>query len=101
MKVVKIKKSDLNLHLEDLLKKLGLVEKKQAYPECLLMSKEDQKVLKNNITKKIKKKYPHISKKNLSAAVGLYWLNLGPSILLTEAIKPGYAVVLDHKTTEK
>jgi len=95
MHVVKLKKTDLKMDLEDLLLKLGLVKGDSAYPDCLLMSLDDQKVLKSNIEKKFKKKYPELSRTALQNSVGMYWLNLGPSHRLEKALRPGYAIILD------
>lgn len=99
MKVVKIKKSDLNLTLEDLLTKLKLVQGEQAFPERLYMSKEDEKVLRKNIIKKFKKEYPGLNNRALMSSVGMYFLNLGPSTLLSNAIKPGYVVISEEGDT--
>jgi hypothetical protein len=57
------------------------------------MSKEDERVLRKNIIKKFKKEYPTLSTRALMSSVGMYFLNLGPSTLLSDAIKPGYVVI--------
>lgn len=97
MKIIKLKKTYLNLTLESLLTKLGLTNGTIAYPERLHLSKEDAKTLKKNIEKKFKKENPHISKKVLDTSVGMYWLNLGPSHLLSDAIRPGYAIIVNSE----
>lgn len=95
MEIVKIKKTDLNLTLEKLLNKFGLVKDNRAYPERLCLSKEDEKILRKNIEQKFKKDFPKLSKKALQTSVGMYWLNLGPSSRLDQAIRPGYAIILN------
>lgn len=96
MKTVKLKKSDLNLTLENLLKKFKLVKNGEAYPDRLLMSREDITTLKKNIEKKFKKEYPGLSKAKISSSVGFYFLNLGPSEVLQDAIKPGHVIILEN-----
>lgn len=93
MKIVKIRKSYLNLTLEKLLDKMGLINGQRAYPDCLHLSKEDEKTLRTNIEKKFKKEYPNLDNRRLKSSVAMYFLNLGPSTRLSDAIKPGYAIV--------
>ena len=100
MKVVKLRKSDLNLTLEKLLSKMGLVDGGRAYPDCLHLSKEDEKTLRGNIEKKFKKEYPNLDSQRMKSSVAMYFLNLGPSTRISSALKPGYAVVTEPSKKE-
>lgn len=95
IKVIKLNKKDYT-DLEGLLEKAGLVdkEKNQAFPEKLFISKQDTKKMRAEIFKAFKKKYPFLRKEKLQASAAMYFLNLGPSELAKEAIRPGYAIVL-------
>lgn len=96
LKVMKLRKSDY-ANLESLLKRAGLVDEgsSRAYPENLFVSKQDAKKFIREISRAFKKEYPYLSQKKIKTAVGMYWLNLGPSEALVEAVKPGYALVLN------
>lgn len=93
MKTIKLKKSDLNMTLEDLLRKFGLVNGCNASPEKLFMSQNDIKTLKKNITKKFKKDFPHLTGAKINTSVSMYFLNLGPSDKLAKVLKDGYVII--------
>ena len=95
VKVIKLKKNDYT-NLSGLLKRAGLVneETNQAYPEKILISKEDSKKFQKEIFKAFKKQYPYLTTRKLQASAGMYWLNLGPSESAVEGVRPGYAIVL-------
>lgn len=95
IKVIKLKKKDYS-DLEGLLERAGLVDKESglAFPERILISKEDSKKFQKEILRAFKKKNPYIATQRLKASAGMYFLNLGPSELAGNGIRPGYAVVL-------
>lgn len=97
MKTVKIKKKyfkDLSFMYKD----LGLIDSdNQCDPSRVLMSKEDLKILKKTTQEMFKKQYSFFSKKILEINVATHLLNLGPSELAADAIKPGYMILLDKK----
>ena len=98
IKVIKLSKKDYT-DLEGLLKKAGLVDEEagRAFPERLLVSKEDAKKMRSQILKALKKKYPFFRQEKLQASAGMYFLNLGPSEVAADAVRPGYAIVISRK----
>lgn len=98
LKVMKLKKSDYT-DLEGLLERAGLVDKKtnRAYPENIFISKEDSKKFLKEITRAFKKKYPYLADNRIKTSAGMYWLNLGPSEVALEGVRPGFALVLERK----
>ena len=97
MRVVKIKKRYYR-DLEFMYKDLGLVTesngRKSVDPSVALMSKKDYAILKKQTFLQFKKEYPYLKKSGLLAEVALYLLNLGPSTLAENGIKPGYMIIL-------
>ena len=93
MKVVKLRQSDLKKPVEDLLRKLGAVKGKLAFPNCVYMNTNDYKVLTRNMVLHVKKAYPNLRKNKVDYTVGMIMLNLGPNTSLGDAIKPGYVLI--------
>lgn len=75
---LKIKKSELKGDVESLLRRASLVDEatKTARPESIFISKEDAMVMSRNCNP-------------------WTWLNIGPSSLLEEVIRPGYALIIE------
>lgn len=92
MRLLKLKKQHYK-NLELLLQDAGLVVGNQAYPSNLHISLVTQKKINKEIKAAFKKQYPGISKRKLDSVTGMHFLNLGPSTILQEAIKPGYAII--------
>ena len=93
MESVKLTKNTLKLHPADLLIKLGATIESSAFPQHVYFSKEDYKLLRQNLIKHIKKVRPEASSKWIQWASGLELLNYGPNESLANAIKPGYCLV--------
>lgn len=95
LKIVKLKKSWLKKSPLDLLRALGAVQldKREAYPEKVYMSKEDYAKLRKNTMKLYRQEYGSLSSNALRNAVGMELLNFGPNQSLGNAIKPGYVLV--------
>ncbi len=98
LKLLKLKKkhyTDLPL----LLKEAGLVSSdgKEAYPERIFISLEDDKLMKQELYKAYKKKFPFLNKIRIQVAVNMEILNLGPNTNLGVAVKKGYAIVLESE----
>jgi spore germination protein GerM len=100
MKAVKLKKAWLK-DAETLLRAVGAVHGKRAFPSEVYLSKEDYKVLKQNTAKAFKKKYPFILAKKLDFSIGMHLLNLGPNESLGSALKPGVALVDEVRIQEE
>lgn len=97
MKIIKIKQFEF-WDLESLLKRAGLVaENRNAYPEALFVNETTYKKIKDTIKKKYKKRYPYMTRSQLSYQTGMLLLNLGPSVLANKNggkfLKTGYAIV--------
>jgi hypothetical protein len=95
MKTIKLTKRLLRMHPLDLLVKLGAVdtEKKCSYPQHVYFSREDHRELKKNLKQYAKKKMPNGNERLISYAVDTDLLCYGPSELLSDAIRPGFALV--------
>lgn len=94
MKVYKFKKkyySDLTLLYRD----LGLIHENSVDPSKVHCSKVDIRIIKREIRNAYRKVYPGINKRKLESIIAMYMLNLGPSELISESIKPGYIIVQD------
>jgi hypothetical protein len=106
MKKIKLNKKLLSKLPNDFLVSIGAADKEpkagrlQLYPELVFLSKEDAKKLKQNIAKAAKKQYPGMTKNYRDRVIGMEWLNFGPNESLSEAIKPGYALI-DIETIQK
>ena len=87
----------LKLHPVDLLEKLGVVseDKTRAFPEKVYFSKEDYRVLENNLKKYAAKHCYGMSPKLINYSVGIDMLKYGPNQSLQEVIRPGWALIAD------
>lgn len=92
----------LNMHPANLLVKLDAVsiDQKTGYPQHVYFSKEDYKTLRLNLKKYAKKVAPHAPERLLNSSVGTDLLNYGPNTTLSNAIKPGYALV-DYEAIDR
>jgi hypothetical protein len=76
VRYLKLRKSELKGDLEALLRRAELVTDKTARPDCIFISKQDSDVMSRNCDP-------------------WSWLNLGPSSVLEDVIKPGYALIIE------
>ena len=81
VRYLKIRKKELMGDIESLLDRAGLVDShtKMARPDKIFISKEDARILRRNVGPTT-------------------YLNIGPSTLLEEVIRPGYALVLEPES---
>lgn len=95
MKLVKLTKRQLKKDVYELLVDLKLYDeqKKEAYPSRLFVSEADYKKLTANTRRAFEKEYPFVSKEKLATSIAMYLLNYGPSTILAEGIKDGYAFI--------
>jgi hypothetical protein len=91
MEVFKIKKSEYS-NIEKLLRRVGAVYGKKAYPSHVYISTEDRAQFQSSHFKVEKKGRPWVTKKYFQSAFGLLWLNIGP-IELKSGIEKGYILV--------
>jgi len=87
MKQYKIRTSEYT-DLAALLTRVGATEGNQAFPS----------LFKSALKKLAKKKYPFLSERKLSTAVGMELLNLGPNE--DEDLKDGY-IAVDTESIER
>ncbi len=75
--VIKLRKTELKGDIEALLYRAGLIDSStnEAHPERIFVSSDDERVMRRNVDPMI-------------------WLNIGPSSMLGNVIKPGYALVI-------
>lgn len=93
LKTVKLTKKLLNKHPADLLKELGAVHGKYAYPSHVYFSKADYATLEKSLRTTFKKKYKGYTKRAEDIAVGMEMLNYGPNESFKDVIVPGYALI--------
>lgn len=80
MKIHKLKKSDLN-NLTKMYERIDCVEENHAFPYYAYVSPKTYKEIEKATANLFKKQYPGITKRSLAYSVGMYLLNLGPSVL--------------------
>lgn len=90
MKQYKIKASEYT-DLAALLTRVGATEGNQAFPSDVYVNKKTMALFKSALKKLAKKKYPFLSERKLSTAVGMELLNLGPNE--SKDVKDGYIAV--------
>lgn len=80
IRVIKLRRSDLKGDILGLLERVGLVNNKtnSTSPERILISKQDAATMRRNLK-----------------GQDMYWLNFGPSEAAADALKPGYAIVIE------
>jgi len=97
MKIIKLTKKDY-VNLEHLLKRVGLVREKLAFPNNIFVNASTYRRIKQEHTKLVKKITPNATKKRIDYSVGFELLNLGPSVLSNKEggnnLPNGYAIVL-------
>lgn len=100
MKAIKLKKAWLK-DAETLLRAVGAVHGKRAFPSEVYLSKEDYTELSKNTAKAFKKKYSFVPAKKLEFSISMHMLNLGPNESLGSALKPGVALVDEVRIREE
>ena len=93
MKIVKLKASDFKKDIIQLLKRVGATSQFRAFPDHVYLSKNDYKAFEKLTAELFKREYPFLRDAKIQASVGMHMLNYGPSTVLQEAIKDGYALV--------
>ena len=98
MKIHKLRKSDIK-SLCDMYDRLECVHKgKHAFPYHTFVSPKTYKQIEKVTTQEYKKEYPYLNKRKLASSVGMYLLNLGPSILTG---LPDNVILVDTKSINK
>jgi len=96
VKIIKLIKSDYK-SLDSFYRRNGLVQevdgRQSVNPSDVYISKKDAKRFKSELAKLAKKR--GMSAHRAKVAVGYEWLNLGPSEVLEDQIKPGFAIVCE------
>lgn len=93
MKQIKINKRLLKKMPAEILGFLGAVHGNRAFPEHVYLSKKDYNLLEKNLINRARRERPGMAKKFYRLSVGFELLNLGPSQLVENAVKDGYAIV--------
>ena len=93
MKTVKLTKKMVN-DLVYLLKRVGAIQGKRAFPNYVFVNPKDAKLMVAAIKRVAKKEYPYLKTKKLAATVGMHWLNLGP--VECKGVQRGYALFDQH-----
>jgi hypothetical protein len=92
LKTYKINKRDYT-NFEYLLKRVGAVHNDQGFPSHVYWSKADLNKSRAAIKASYKKEFPYMTSKALDYQVGMLMLNLSPSEVAGNGLKPGYMLV--------
>lgn len=98
MKIHKLRKSDIK-SLYDMYKRLDCIHKdRYAFPYHTFVSPKTYKQIEKVTAQEYKKEHPHLNKRSLATSVGMYLLNLGPSVLTG---LPDNVILVDTKSVKE